>query len=120
VLVTRLVYGKVLQSRLIEVLLSDVLSPDNCVFRSQSAVVMSRISASLEMVLMTLLLGVQLCISPVWLGLPLGGMFSRAPFFVKRTQDLAELASRLGYFHHLYLANVRYFLNTVLFGASRC
>jgi hypothetical protein len=64
VLVTRLLYGMTLHGRLIKVLLSDVLSTQNCVFRGQSAVLMSRVSAGSQMVLMAVLLGVQLCISP--------------------------------------------------------
>jgi hypothetical protein len=97
VLLTRLLYGKALKGGLIKVLLSDVLSTQNCVFRGQSELLMSRVSAGLQMALMTILLGVQLCISPVCACLTLGGMFSKAPFFVKRTQDMAELASRFGY-----------------------
>ena len=79
-----------------KVLLSDNLSTNNCVFRFQSSLLMNQISAGAQMALLTVLLGVQLCTSIYLLGLTPGGMFSKTPFFVKKSQDLAELTSRLG------------------------
>ena len=99
ILVTRLIYSKYidLERELIIVLMLDVVSTDNCVFKSQDSHILNIIGTGLQFGFVTLLFLVHLCILNVQPDLILGGMYiSVTPFFTKRNQALAELASRVG------------------------
>jgi len=79
------------------VVLMDVISTDNCVFKNQDARQMKIIRCAAEMGFMVLLLIVQCCICTHAAEAHQGGtFFSITPFFAKKNQSYAELASRIG------------------------
>jgi hypothetical protein len=103
-----------LECRLIVVLLLDVVSTNNCVFKNQDSHLLTIVSTGLQLGFVTILLLVHLCISNLTNDLILGGMYiSDTPFFTKRHQAFAELASRFGYPAPKF-AHGRYMLTTVL------
>jgi hypothetical protein len=97
ILVTRLVYGFCKFELPDAVLLLDVISTDNCVFKNLDPRILRTISTGLQLAFMGGLLLVHLCRLSCRINV-LGGLFlSDTPFFAKRNQDYAELASRIGY-----------------------
>lgn len=111
VLVSRLIYGFKPLKLLIAVILLDAVSTNNCVFHNLNPQRLEIISTSMQMSFMTALLFVHLCNSPFQPNS--GGLYlSGTPFFAKRNQDCAELASRIGY-SPLPIVDIRYVLTTV-------
>ena len=82
-------------------LLLDLVSTENCIFGNSDPKVVAVAGNALQLLLMVILLFVQLCISLYLSGgnlITSGGMFiSSKPFYSKKNQDYAELASRIGY-----------------------
>jgi hypothetical protein len=79
------------------VVLLDVISTNNCVFKGQDPQVIAIISSCFQMALMVFMLVVHICTSHLTT-LTVGGTFiSGNPFFIKKQQGYAELASRIGY-----------------------
>src|SRR5215471_6704343 len=103
-----------IKRKLIAVLLLDVVSTNNCILKNQDPHLLNIISTGLQLGFVIILLLVHLCIPNRTTNLILGGMYiSLTPFFTKRNQALAELASRFGYPSPKF-AYSRYILRTVL------
>lgn len=96
----------------------DLVSTENCIFGNSDPKVVAVVGNALQLLLMVILLFVQLCISLCLSDGTLtasGGMFiSSTPFYSKKNQDYAELASRIGYSPLSTPLRISYLITTVL------